>query len=447
MPGPVLSRRRFLQRVGVGGAASVLTAVSWSRVYGANENLRLASVGVSGKGWSDLNGVAASPKVAVVALCDIDETEQFLGRAAEKFPAAKRYTDWRRLLDKPKEFDAVTVSTPDHTHTPVALAAMALGRHVFCQKPLTHTVFEARQMRLAAKKFGVVTQMGNQIQSHEAYRTAVKLIRDGTIGKVKEVHSWQSGRMRWLTFDDRPKGEDPVPEKVHWDVWLGTAPARPFKEKAYHSWNWRAWQDFSNGQLGDFGCHILDPVFLALGLTAPITIRAESSPLNREVWYKWSVVDYEFPGTEYTAGKTLKLTWYDGEGKLPPREKLGLAADVKLPGAASLLVGEKGSLLVPHIAAPRLLPEATFKEFTVEKVPAVDHYVGWADACRGVGKTTSHFDYAGPLTEAVLLGTVAVRVPGETLKWDAAALKVTNSPKADGLLRKSYRKGWEPAWV
>jgi predicted dehydrogenase len=238
-----------------------------------------------------------------------------------------------------------------------------------------------------------------------------------------------------------------VPETIHWDEWLGVAPERPYKTKVYHSWNWRAWQDFSNGQLGDFGCHILDPVFMALGLAAPLTIRAECPPLNREVWYRWSVVSYEFPGTQHTAGETLKLTWTDGEGKLPPREKLGVADSVKLPGAGSLLVGEKGSLLVPHVAAPRLLPEDRFKEFKIEMVPAVDHYVSWADACRGVGKTTSHFDYAGPLTETVLLGTVAMRVPGETIRWDPKALRVTNSPKADGLLRKSYRKGWEPAWV
>src|SRR5205085_1303473 len=192
-----LSRRQFLTRSGI-GAASVLTAASWSRVYGANENLRLASVGTGGKGWDDITHISASPKVAVVALCDIDESDGFLGRAATKFPAAKKFTDWRRLLDAPKEFDALSVSTPDHMHAPVSLPAMALGKHVFCQKPLTHTVFEARQMQKAARKYGVVTQMGNQIQSHEAYRTAVKLVHDGVIGKVKEVHSWQAGRMQWM---------------------------------------------------------------------------------------------------------------------------------------------------------------------------------------------------------------------------------------------------------
>jgi predicted dehydrogenase len=445
MATPLLSRRSFLHTA---VSTAVLTAAGWSRVDGANGALRLASVGVGGKGWSDLTGVAASPEVRVVALCDLDDTREHMGRAAEKYPAAARFTDWRKVLDRHKEFDAVTVSTPDHMHAPIALAAMALGKHVFCQKPLTHSIHEARQMRLAARKYGVVTQMGNQIQSHEAYRTAVKLVHDGVIGKVKEVHSWQSGKMEWLLVRERPDGEDPVPETFHgWDDWLGVAPVRPFKKTIYHPFNWRAWQDFSNGQLGDFGCHILDPVFLALGLTAPTSVRATSSPLGREVWYDWSVVEYEFPGTSRTTGSTLKLTWYDGQGKLPPREKLGLADGVKLPGAGSLLIGEKGSLLIPHFAMPRLLPEETFREFKIEKVPAVDHYVGWADACRGEGKTTSHFDYAGPLTETVLLGTVAVRVPGEVLRWDAAAMKFTGSPKADALLRKSYRRGWEPAWV
>ncbi len=349
---PAVTRRHFLHLSG----AAALTAASWSRVLGANENLRLASVGVGGKGWDDLTHVAASPKVTVVALCDIDESEKFLGQAATKFKAAKTFTDWRKLLDKPKEFDALTVSTPDHMHAPIALPAMALGKHVFCQKPLTHTVFEARQMRLAARKYGVVTQMGNQIQSHEAYRTAVKLVHDGSIGKVKEVHSWQAGKMGWMLADDRPKGMDPVPEKIHWDEWLGVAPERPYKRNLYHSFNWRAWQDFANGQLGDFGCHILDPVFLALGLSAPLTVKAESATMNREVWYAWSVVNYEFPGTEHTAGKTLKLTWYDGDGKLPPRDRLGLASDVKLPGSGSLLIGEKGSLLI-H-TAPALAPVA-----------------------------------------------------------------------------------------
>ncbi|HTK78133.1 MAG TPA: Gfo/Idh/MocA family oxidoreductase [Gemmataceae bacterium] len=445
MKSSLSSRRRFLKR-GAIGTATLLSAGSWSRVLGANDKLRLASVGTGGKGRSDLNGVAESPYIAVAALCDIDDGPQHIGWAATAYPSAQRFSDWRRLLDRPKEFDAVTVSTPDHMHAPIAMPMMQLGKHVHCQKPLTHTVFEARQMRQAAKKYGVVTQMGNQIQSDTAYRTAVKLVHDGTIGKVKEVHSWQAGTMRWLTVDDRPPGSDPIPANFNWDNWLGVAPERPFKKGIYHPWNWRAWQDFSNGQLGDFGCHILDPVFMAIGLTAPTSIRAESSPLNREVWYKWSMVEYDFPGTARTAGKTLKVTWHDGNGKMPPRDRLGVAESVKLPQSGSLFIGEKGSMLLPHVGAPRLLPEEKFQDYHIEKLPSVSHYTGWADACRGEGKATSNFDYSGPLTETVLLGTVAIRVPGQTLTWDATAMRVTNSPTAEGLLRKSYRK-WEPAWV
>jgi predicted dehydrogenase len=439
-----LSRRQFLSR---STAAVALTAASWSRVSGASEKLRVAAVGVGGKGWSDLTSVAASPQVEIVALCDIDESREHLGRAAEKFPAAKRFTDWRKLFEHARTFDAVIVAIPDHMHAPVSLPAMQLGKHVFCEKPLTHSLFEARQMRLAAKKYRVVTQMGNQIQSHETYRTAVKLIRDGAIGKVKEVHSWQSGKLGWLLVEDRPRGEDPVPKYLHWDYWLGVAPVRPYKDRIYHSFNWRAWQDFSNGQLGDFGCHILDPVFLGLKLTAPTSVRAEAPVMNREVWTKRATVHYEFPGTAYTTGKTLKLTWYDGEGHRPPQEAHGLPADVSLPGSGSVLIGERGSLVIPHVAMPQLFPAGKTSASKIEKEPARDHYVSWADACRGVGTTTSSFDYAAALTEAVLLGSVAIRVHDTTLQWDAEALKITNSAAAHALVRKAYRKGWEPAWV
>ncbi|MGE0760651.1 MAG: Gfo/Idh/MocA family protein [Pirellulaceae bacterium] len=441
------TRRQFLKHVAVGGVAASLTARGWSKVYGANNKLRVASIGTGGKGWSDLIGTAASPAVDVVALCDIDESPAHLGRAAEKFPAAVRYTDWRRLFDHAGDFDAVIVSTPDHMHAPVSLAAMQLGKPVQCQKPLTHTVFEARQMRLAAQKYGVVTQMGNQIQSHTAYRTAVKLVHDGVIGKVREVHSWQAGEMRWILVDDRPAGSKPVPDTVHWNNWLGVAPERPYLPEIYHPFNWRAWQDFSNGQLGDFGCHILDPVFMALKLTAPVSLRAEAPPINREIWTKRSKVSYQFPGTEMTVSRTLPVTWYDGLGHRPSHEVLGLPADFKLPGSGSLLIGEQGSLLIPHVDTPQLLPVEKFADYKMEMVPARDHYVSWADACRGQDKTTSHFDYAGPLTETVLLGTIAIRLPETQLTWNAQRMELTGSPQAQALLTKPYRAGWEPRWV
>jgi predicted dehydrogenase len=440
------TRRRFVQTLAAASAAVPLSASGWLRAAGANSRLRVASIGPGGKGWGDVTNVAKSPQVEIVALCDVDDSAQHLGRAAEKFPSAKKYRDWRRLLDESREIDAVIVSTPDHMHAPIAMPAIQLGKHVYCQKPLTHTVFEARHLAEAARRAGVVTQMGNQIQSSEAYRLAVKLIHDGAIGKVKEVHSWQSGAMRWLPPDGRPAGSDPVPASLKWDDWLGVAPERPYKDKIYHPFNWRGWQDFSNGQLGDFGCHILDPVFMALGLSAPTIIRGEAAPFGNDAWYKKSVVHYEFPGTQHTAGRTVHVTWYDGEGHFPPREVLALPAEAKLPGAGSLLQGEKGSLLVPHVAMPKLFPEAHFADYKMPEVGSRDHYTSWADACRGEGQATSNFDYSGPLTETVLLGTVAIRTPGETLEWDAPRMKITNSTAANALLTRPYRHGWEVKW-
>ena len=439
-----ISRRRFGAVVGSGAAVS---ALSYRRVLGANERVRIASVGTGGKGWSDLTATAASPHAEVVALCDIDESAGFLGRAAERFPTASRHTDWRRLLDAANSFDAVIVSTPDHMHAPVSLPAMRLGKHVQCQKPLTHTVFEARQMTAAARKHGVVTQMGNQIQSHTAYRTAVKGVHDGVIGRVREVHSWQSGPLGWMLVDARPSGAAVVPAGVHWDEWLGVAPARPYQEKIYHPFNWRAWRDFSNGQLGDFGCHILDPVFMSLDLAAPTSVRAEAAVQEgSELWYTRSRVTWEFPGTARTVGPVVRVTWYDGAGHLPDPQAIGVPA-ADLPKAGSALVGEKGTLLLPHVAAPRLFPVETFGDRQLEPVPARDHYVSWVDACRGADTTTSHFGYAGPLTEAVLLGTIAIRLAGRTLSWNSERLELTGDPRAQPLVTKPYRAGWEPAWL
>ena len=367
-------RREFLKQSFLTGTAVAFSATSWNRVFGANEKLNVASIGPGGKGWDDLNQVAKSPNVNIVALCDIDETTKHLGQAAAKFPAAKRFFDYRKLLDEvnSKAFDAVIVSTPDHMHAPIALPAMQLGKHVFCQKPLTHTVQEARQMRLAAKKYNVVTQMGNQIQSYAEYRTAVKLVHDGVIGKVTAVFSWQSGKMGWRLVDDRPAETDPIPETLHWDEWLGVAPVRPYKSSIYHSFNWRAWQDFSNGQLGDFGCHILDPVFNALKLTSPTSVFADAPPLNREVWALWSKVLYEFPGTEFTAGP-IYLTWFDGEGHKPANDVLGLPASFVLPARIvtraarsrkSLIAGAPNvlSTVPPGAGCPLCAPTVTVAE-------------------------------------------------------------------------------------
>lgn len=435
-----LSRRSVLRHAAA--ASLVLSAPGIARSAHISSKLRVASVGTGGKGKDDLQQVAASDRVDVVAICNIDQSKDHFGWAAEAYPGAKHYTDWRRLLDAADTFDAVIVSTPDHMHAPVALPAMALKKHVYCQKPLTHTVLEARQMTQAAQQNHVVTQMGNQIQSHPFYRNAVQIVHDGAIGKVREVRAWQSGAMGWLLKSDRPAGMDPIPPHVKWDEWIGVAPMRPYLESIYHPFNWRAWQDFSSGQLGDFGCHILDPVFKALELTAPLSVQADAPELNREVWNNWSVVEWKFPQTKYTAGP-ISVSWHDGDGKKPSLDGLGLPEGFALPGSGSVIVGEKGSLLIPHVGEPRLFPEEKFADYKRPELEALNHYTGWAHACLGDGTTGSHFDYAGPLTETVLLGVVAIRLRGQQLNWNADKLEVSNNKTATALLTKPYRKGWE----
>ena len=434
-------RRSFL-RVSAAGAAGLAMGRT-VRAKDVNGKLRLAAIGTGGKGQDDLQSISASPRVEVVALCNIDDSKPHLGWAVEAFPKAERFSDYRKLLDEANTFDAVSVSTPDHMHAPIALAAMSLGKHVFCQKPLTHTVHEARLMREAAKKHNLVTQMGNQIQSHHAYRTAVKLVHDGAIGKVREVRSWQAGNMRWMLAATRPPDSDPVPASLEWDVWLGVAPERPYKKDLYHPFNWRAWQDFSTGQLGDFGCHILDPVFMALELTAPTSIKAEASPLNNDTWALRSKVEYQFPGTKRTAGETIVVTWHDGEGHMPDRDGLGLPDKYELPHAGSALVGEKGTMVLPHVSEPRLFPEEKFKDYQVPKLEDLNHYTAWAHACLGDGTTQSNFGYAGPLTEAVILGAIAIRFPKEQLMWDAEACQFMHHADANAHVTKEYRPGWE----
>lgn len=434
-----LPRRSFLQSAAVAGFG--LPLIRTNAFASKTDQLHIGCIGVGGKGWSDMMETAKSPHVTIQSICDIDDGPKHLGRAAEQFPKATRYADWRVLLDREK-LDAVIVSTPDHMHAPIALSAIQRGLHVYCQKPLTHTVHEARVLSEAAKKARVVTQMGNQIQAYAEYRSAVQLVHDGVIGKVKEVYSWQAGNPRWRIVDDRPEGSDPVPKGLKWNNWLGVAPERPYKAEIYHPFNWRHWQDFSNGQLGDFGCHILDPVSMAIGLTAPTSITAEAPPINKETWTYSARVKYIFPGNDRTAGDTLNVTWIDGAGHKPVKELAGIIDESKLPNAGSVLIGEKGSLLIPHVGAPKLLPEEKFADHEMPELERLSHYVLWADACRGEGTTNSNFSYAGNLTETILLGTIAIRLRGTELNWDSVNQKVMGHNKAQSLLSKPYRKEW-----
>jgi predicted dehydrogenase len=435
-----VTRRRFLKQVAVAGAVFPIGLPRLVLSQTPGRKLQHASIGVGGMGGGDIGSLLATGKVEIVAICDVDENT--LNAAAQNLPNARKYRDWRELLAaEASKIDSVNVSTPDHMHAPITMTALRMGKHVYCQKPLTHEIYEARQVALAAHKAGVVTQMGIQIHSHISYRMAARILQDGAIGKVKEWHSW-SNAPSWPQGMGRPEGEDPVPPNLNWDAWIGVAPFRPYKTDTYHPFKWRGWQDFGGGAMGDFGCHIFDPVFTGIKPGAPLKVQAESSGINNETWPQWEIIHYEFAGSSMTAGKRVKATWYDG-GKRPPRELAPMPEEHKLPDGGSLIIGEEGVMVLPHWAGPMLYPLEKFQDYPRPKLGAADHYARWVDACLGEGDpTTAGFDYAGPLTEAVLLGNVATRLPGTALEWDAARLRVTNSPEADRLVRRSYREGW-----
>ncbi len=429
-----ITRRRALE-----GLAAGLAAPFVFRLHAAapSETLYHASFGASGMAGGDIGALTASKNLKLVAVAEVD-----LDRAADvrkNFPDVKVYQDWRELLDKEKRLNSVNVSTPDHMHAPITMRAMQQGLHVYTQKPLTQTIYEARQLPRVAKEKKLVTQMGIQIHSHHVHRTVVSTVQAGPIGKVKEVHSW-SGK-KWGDRSPRPNRSDPVPASLNWDFWLGVAAERPFiGDHYYHPGNWRKRLDFGTGTFGDMGCHILDPVFTALALTFPRSVRSEGGAPNADNWGLDSQVRYVFPGTAYTT-ETLTLTWYDGD-KRPPAEVQALVGG-KLSDQGSIYIGTEGVLYSPYIADPVLLPADKFAGVKLTKVGGNDHYLQFVEACRGNGKTSAPFDYSGPLTESVLLGCLATRFPMTTLEWDAANLKVVNVAEANAFVRRRYRKGWE----
>lgn len=431
------TRRSFLQTT----AAASLGFPAIVRALNANSNLQIVAVGCFGKGLSDITETGSHPKAKFVGFCDVDSAR--FAKADEKFPGVAHFTDFREMFTKLGDgFDAVTVSTPDHMHAPVAIEAMRRGKHVYCQKPLSHTVWEARQMRLWATRSKVATQMGNQIHSATEYRTAVKLIRDGVIGKIKEVHSWQANPGNKYTGMSALPPTAPIPENLNWDLWVGASEMTEYAADVYHPFKWRDWQRFGNGTMGDFGCHIFDPVFTALELEVPLTIKADTKGLNAYTWPEAETISYIFQGSRFTTGKTLPLTWYDG-GRQPDLALAQMPPDKKLPGSGSLLIGEAGTMILPHVGMPQLYPLEKIGNYQIQKVEGVSHYHAWVDAAMGGPRTTDHFDYAVPLTEAVLLGNVATRFPGQELKWDAPGMRIQNNAAAELLLTKRYRAGWQ----
>ncbi|HXA52088.1 MAG TPA: Gfo/Idh/MocA family oxidoreductase [Candidatus Acidoferrum sp.] len=403
-----------------------------------SSTVRVASFGGDGMAYYTLDGIGRHPKVTLVCVAEVDSART--EKVKQKYSGAKLYQDWREMMAKEKgNLDAACVGTPDHMHAPMAMCAMRNGLPVYCQKPLAHNIHEVRRLTEYARKKNLPTQMGIQVHSNKEYKTAVKLMRAGAIGKVKEVHSWSE--KKWGDTEPLPNRTDTPPASLNWDAWTGVAAPRPFIAEVYHPMNWRKRVDFGTATFGDMGCHIIDPVFDSLALTAPISVRSEGPAPNAQSWALNSVIRYVFPATPYTDGKTLPVSWYDGDER-PPAEVLALLGTVKVPGQGSIFIGTKGVMLLPHIAMPVLLPEKDFAGFEMPKEEPVNHYFQWVDAVMGNGKASAPFEYAGPLTEAVLLGPLATHFPKATLEWNSAKMKFRNAPQANAFLARTYRQQW-----
>lgn len=474
------TRRQFIYTTALAGAAA-FTAPSWAapRKLSSTDKLNIGVVGANGKGSSDTDHCASEN---IMAICDVDSS-----RAAgqlKKYPNAKFYQDWRVMLEKEKTLDAVIVSTPDHTHAVIAAEAMRLGKHIYCQKPLVQTVYEARLLRKLAKENGVVTQMGNQGSAEDGLRRAVEVVQAGLLGSVREVHVW-SNRPIWPQGMDRPEGSDPVPANLDWDLWLGPAQMRPFKANwpstsgrdrdraVYHPFAWRGWQDFGTGALGDMACHTANMPFRALKLGYPTEIEAESSGINKESYPLKSKIRFQFPARDGLAPVTF--WWYDGGNprpdnpfahdgnNKPPKEVTAEIEDMmgQVPGSGCVLIGDKGKLFSPDDygarffikmkdekelmdgknseavkAIPQTIPRNAFEGDADRR-----QHLEWIAGCKGGPTPYSNFDIAAYLTEIILLGCVALRT-GKKLEWDGPNMVAKNAPESAQFVKRDYRKGW-----
>ena len=450
-----INRRDFLKMTSLAAAAMVVPSlcsaadtVRKGRII-RGRKINVAAIGCGSKGAGD---IAACENENVVALCDVDwgfvgEPNNDWGpNPLKKYPKAKRYKDYRKMLrEMDKEIDAVVISTPDHTHFPAAMMAITMGKHVFVQKPLTHTVEEARRLTVAAKKHEVVTVMGNQAHCWEGIRRAKEWFEQGFLGDVTEVHIWSACPEWPQGYKKFPEPQQP-PRRLDWNLWLGVAPERPYNG-IYHPNRWRAWWDFGGGALGDMGCHMIDAPYWALNLKYPTSVIAEAEGGSRFSGPKKSIVTYEFPARGKMPPVTLK--WYDG-GNRPPRPKDLPAERWKDRLWGQYWVGSKAVMYdsSEYCTGPRIIPEAKMREVmaqkpkkTIPRVPGGRPQIEWLTAIEGEGpKPGSNFDYAGPLTEVINLGNIAVRIPGKKLKWDGENMRFTNSEQANSLISKKYRK-------
>jgi predicted dehydrogenase len=434
-----ISRRKFLQTVGATAAVAPFLSIN-SRAAGPT--VRHASIGASGQALSDLLSFAKHPAFDLVAVADVDLAR--FERVQQRFPKVRVYQDWRELLKKEhKNIDSVNVSTPDHMHCLVALEAMKHGKPVYVQKPLCNTLQETRMLTEYARRKGLTSQMGIQVSSSRAQRYGEALVRSGIVGKVREVHTFSN--KSWGDDKPIPVEIDPVPAPLDWDEWLGVSGERPFKKAVYHPGQWRRRVGFGTGTLGDMGCHIYSPPYRALKLTFPLSVTAYGPAPTAESWATKARVKLTYPGTEYTADKTVDVWWYDG-GELPPdavREPVG----TRFPEQGSIVVGTDGLIVLPHGSPDAfVLPDSKMAALPTFDLPDRDHYGEFIDVVLGGGKQkcSANFDYAGPLTESVIIGNVAARFPGETLTFDAKALAFPGKPEANQYLSRTYRSGWKP---
>ncbi len=472
-----MNKREFLKSAAALSSFALLPSAVWA--FSEGKRLRTAHIGVGNMGGEDLKAISSHKAVDVVALCDVDSIN--LAKAHKLHPGARVFFDYREMLNEiGDQIDAVIVSTPDHTHAPASLMAMEMNKPVYCQKPLTHYVEESRSMMKMAKEKNLVTQMGIQVHSFYDYRLATLLIQSGIIGKVHTVRAWSP--KSWGYNGEAPKGEDPVPAQLDWNLWLGTAKQRPYKEGFYHPADWRKLLDYGCGTLGDMGVHIFDTPYNALQLDVPLTIMNDCREPNGFGYPVNNTVTYEFPGTPYTT-KTLKWVWYDGPGMPPAQEDLMLpgaksqvdkkqskdmntedrisldskiAGEGELPEGGAMFIGKKGRLLLPHfMQLPKKIVNGKYVDISSEIAevskannladPVRDydtegpkHYHQFVDACLGKGETSAPFSYSARLTETILLGTIAGRFPNQVLHWDAEKAKFAED-EANQYLELNYR--------
>lgn len=439
-----LGRRTFIRSA----AAAGVVLAGWKPTLGRGRSLekfQVASIGVGGMGEVDVREISSHPAVVMVGLCDTDSNN--LGRASDKHPAAKTYADFREMIVELGDgVDGVSITTPDHMHAAMAMTALNADKHVYCQKPLAWSIHENRVLaQAAAAKPHIATQMGTQNASRVMKQRCMKAVSDGICGKVKAIHAWTDRPSGWWPQGNpRPEGSDAVPENLSWDLWLGVAPERPYKDNAYHNFRWRGVRDFGCGALGDMACHMTDAAFQPLDLGNPKTVICIADDGTSDQFPSKERVRMVLPGNKHSNGEDIVFNWYDGKTQ-PAPESLGLPEDLEMPYNVVVIEGERGSLMVPETGSGwGFFRKGMQRPMTLPEARGGNHWHLWVDRAMGQGEPClSPFQYGGKVTETLAIGAVASRFPNETLAWDAESMKFTNKPAANAYVKRTYRDGWQ----